>query len=76
MSSDVVWSPLAVADLDAAWEWLAIENDEPAAADKMVEAILNRMDVVAAFPLASHSIQAGHLRHAIHRSQSSKYPRR
>lgn len=53
MPNDVVWSPIAVADLDAAWEWLAIENDEPTAADKTVEAILNRMDVVAAFPLAS-----------------------
>ena len=53
MPSEVVCSPLAVADLDATWEWLAIDNDEPSAADRTVKAILDRMDAVATFPLAS-----------------------
>ena len=28
MSAEVVWSPAAVADLDAIWEWIAVENGE------------------------------------------------
>ena len=31
MPAEVVWSPVAVADLDDIWEWIAVENGEPTA---------------------------------------------
>ncbi|MBR3316391.1 MAG: type II toxin-antitoxin system RelE/ParE family toxin [Atopobiaceae bacterium] len=53
MPAEAVWSPMAVADLDAIWEWIAVENGEPSSADRTVGAIVDRMDEVATFPLAS-----------------------
>lgn len=53
MPAEVVWSPVAVDGLDAIREWIADENDEPTAADKTITAILDRVDDVAAFPLAT-----------------------
>lgn len=53
MSTEVVWSPVAVADLDTIWEWIAIENGEPAAADNTINAILDRVDGIAGHPLVS-----------------------
>lgn len=53
MPAEVVWSPVAVDDLDAIREWIADENDEPTAADKTITAILDRVDGVADFPLAT-----------------------
>ena len=53
MSAEVVWSPAAVADLDAIWEWIATENGEAASAERTVTAILNRVDGIAGFPLAT-----------------------
>lgn len=37
MPAEVVWSPMAVADMDTIWDWIAVENDEPLAADRTVE---------------------------------------
>lgn len=58
MPAEVVWSPMAVTDLDAIWEWIAIENGEPSSADRTVNAIVDRMDEVAGFPLASASLDS------------------
>ena len=53
MPAEVVWSPVAVDDLDAIWEWIAVENNEPTAAERTITAILDRVDGVADFPLAT-----------------------
>lgn len=53
MTAEVVWSPVAVDDLDAIQGWIADENDEPTTADKTITAILDRVDGVAGFPLAT-----------------------
>jgi toxin ParE1/3/4 len=53
MPAEVVWSPVAVDYLDAIREWIADENDEPAAADRTITAILDRVDGAADFPLAT-----------------------
>lgn len=58
MSAEVVWSPLAVTDLDAIWEWVAVESGEPSSADRTVGAIVDRMDEVATFPLASAALDS------------------
>ena len=53
MPAEVAWSPVAVADLDAIWEWIAVENGEPSTAERTIAAILDRVDGVADFPLAT-----------------------
>ena len=53
MPAEVVWSPVAVDDLDAIREWIAVENNEPTAAERTITAILDRVDGVADFPLAT-----------------------
>ena len=53
MSAEVVWSPLAVSDLDTIWDWIAVENGEPSAADKVIMAILDRVDGIVDFPYAT-----------------------
>ena len=53
MPAEVVWSPVALADLDAIWEWIAVESGEPAAAERTITAILDRVDDAANFPLAT-----------------------
>ncbi|MDO4807864.1 MAG: type II toxin-antitoxin system RelE/ParE family toxin [Coriobacteriales bacterium] len=58
MAAEVVWSPLAHRDLDDIWEWIAIENEEPRAADRTIEAIFDRMDGLAVFPLAAPSLDS------------------
>lgn len=58
MHAEVVWSPLALRDLDDIWAWIAVENDEPSAADITVEAILDRVDGLAAFPLSTPSLDS------------------
>lgn len=47
MPAEVVWSPVAVDDLDAIREWIADENDEPTAADRTITAMLDRVEGVA-----------------------------
>ncbi|MDP3684796.1 MAG: type II toxin-antitoxin system RelE/ParE family toxin [Ignavibacteria bacterium] len=44
----IVWSPLAVERLEAVFEY--ISNDNLAAAQKMVDRILKRVDSLAIFP--------------------------
>lgn len=44
----IVWSPLAVERLEAVFEY--ISNDNLAAAQKMVDRILKRVDSLAMFP--------------------------
>ena len=53
MPAEVVWSPVAVSDLDAIWEWITFKNGEPTAAERTVTAILDRVEGVADFPLAT-----------------------
>ena len=36
MPAEAVWSPVAVADLDTIWKWVAVENGEPAAAERTI----------------------------------------
>lgn len=50
MPAEVVWSPVAVDDLDAIREWIADDNDEPTAADtadRTFTAMLDRVEGVA-----------------------------
>lgn len=58
MAAEVAWSPLALRDLDDIWDWIAVENDEPDAADRTVVAILDRVDGLAAFPLSAPSLDS------------------
>lgn len=53
MPAEAVWSPVAVADLDTIWKWIAVESGEPAAAERTITAILDRVDGIADFPLAT-----------------------
>ena len=53
MPAEAVWSPVAVADLDTIWKWIAVENGEPAAAERTIAAILDRVDGITDFPLAT-----------------------
>ena len=50
MGHEVLYSPDALADLDKIWEWIAVENEEPASASSTIDAILDRIDDVATFP--------------------------
>lgn len=58
MAAEVAWSPLARRDLDGIWEWIAVENEEPAAANRTIEAILDRIEGLAVFPLAAPSLDS------------------
>lgn len=49
-SCKVVYSPLALQDLDDIWDYIAIERDNPAAAERIVEGILARIDLLSSFP--------------------------
>lgn len=49
-SCKVVYSPLALQDLDDIWDYIAIEQDNPAAAERIVEGILARIDLLSSFP--------------------------
>ena len=53
MSTNIVYSSESQRDLDRIWEWIAIEHEEPAAADRTIKAILDRIDRAAIFPLAA-----------------------
>lgn len=53
MSYEVMWSPAAVRDLDVVWEWIAVENGEPAAAERTIAAIIGRIESIVNYPLAS-----------------------
>lgn len=53
MPAEIVWSPAAVADLDAIWEWIAVENGDATSAERTVSAIFDRVDDIADFPLAT-----------------------
>lgn len=49
-SCKVVYSPLALQDLDDIWDYIAIEQDNPAAAERIVEGILARINLLSSFP--------------------------
>lgn len=49
-SFEVVYSPLALQDLDDIWDYIAVEKDNPAAAERIVEGILARIDLLSSFP--------------------------
>lgn len=48
-SFEVVYSPLALQDLDDIWDYIAVEKDNPAAAERIVEGILARIDLLSSF---------------------------
>lgn len=56
MAVEVLYSPAAIRDLDAVWEWIAITNEEPSGADRTIADILERVDELADFPLSSTSL--------------------
>lgn len=58
MSVEVVYSPEALHDLDRIWEWIAIEHEEPAAAERTVQCILERVDGIAALPHSTPSLNS------------------
>lgn len=58
MAIEVVYSPEAMQDLDNIWEWIAIEHEEPGAAERTVSAILNRVDNVSAFPYSTPALNS------------------
>ena len=49
-SCEVVYSPLALQDLDDIWDYIAVEQDNPTAAERIVEGILARIDLLSSFP--------------------------
>ena len=58
MAVEVVYSPEAWQDLDNIWEWIAIEHEEPSAAERTVSAILDRVDSVATFPFSAPALNS------------------
>ena len=58
MAVEVLYSPAALRDLDAIWEWVAIENEEPDGAERVVSDILDRIEGLAKFPLTSTPLDA------------------
>lgn len=44
-------APLAQADLDGVWEYIGITNDNPDAAWRQIEAIYERLVLLATYPL-------------------------
>ena len=51
MRCDVVYSPLARDDLDEIWDYIALEQGVPAAAQAVVTAIVDRISQLSSFPL-------------------------
>jgi plasmid stabilization system protein ParE len=47
----IVKQPRAVADLDAIYDYIAVENHNPSAADRFLDALLQRMESHARQPL-------------------------
>jgi plasmid stabilization system protein ParE len=58
MDVEVVCAPDALHDLDAIWEWIAVENGESGSAERVVADILERIDELASFPLLSTPLDA------------------
>lgn len=58
MGVEVLYSPAAIRDLDSIWKWIAIENEEPGGADRVIADILERVDTLADFPLSSTPLDA------------------
>ena len=58
MPVEVVYSPEAVRDLDAIWEWIAMEHGEPRAADHVIGDLLDRVDELAECPLLASPLDA------------------
>lgn len=58
MAVDILYSPEALRDLDAIWDWIAIENGELRAAERTVTDIFDRVDRLADFPLSSTPLDA------------------
>lgn len=58
MSAEAVYSPEALRDLDRIWEWIAVDHEEPAAAERTVQCILDRVDGMAALPYSTPSLNS------------------
>ena len=58
MGVEVLYSPAALRDLDAIWEWIAIEKEEPDGADRVIADILEHVDALVDFPLSSTPLDA------------------
>ena len=39
--------------MDVVWKWIAVENEEPSSAERIIADILDRVDGLAEFPLSS-----------------------
>ncbi|WP_195503134.1 type II toxin-antitoxin system RelE/ParE family toxin [Collinsella aerofaciens] len=59
-SCAVVYSPLALQDLDDIWDYIAVEKDNPAAAERIVEGILARIDLLSSFPESGTPLSSIH----------------
>lgn len=58
MPVEVVYSPEALRDLDAIWEWIAVENENPEVADRVIGDLLDRIDVLAEHPRLATQLNA------------------
>lgn len=55
---EVVYSPMAVEDLDRIWEYISSDLDSPRAAGDIVAGILDAVENLASFPLSGTSLSA------------------
>lgn len=58
LALEVVYSTEALRDLDAIWDWIATEHEEPSAAEHVVNGILDRIDELAEFPFLAPSLDS------------------
>lgn len=59
-SFEVVYSPLALQDLDDIWDYIAVKKDNPAAAERIVGGILARIDLLSSFPESGTPLSSIH----------------
>ena len=58
MKNKILYSPLAMADLDGIWDYIKIELCNLKAADNVVGKIVNKIDLLKEFPEIGTSLSA------------------
>ena len=67
MTYSIVIAPAAFEDLDAIWDYLAIECENENAASRTVEAILTRIETLSDFPESGTPLDARCIIHSNYR---------
>ena len=67
MPSKIAYSPLALSDLDATWNYLGVECENEIAANKAIDAILNRIDMLGDFSESGTPLDARCIIHSDYR---------